>query len=334
MIAKRLSIYLLLLMLFIPTFSVAYASKVENDSSFDYMLQGYDSKKYFRQNEGPGAKRRSGNVNHTPDRYIYETPTVKALSHLVWALNLYKVEDDFAVDEFMRINECDMYRSFNSDEVEWEKIRDATRDFLIENKSDFPTRFEFMLPIKLGDYIESKGVIEVQDDFKIKNLRRFELVASDYREASDPCVRGHIVAKGYPRAMVLEFSRPFNLTHVPVAKEQAMRYIKEKLNIMKKKYDRVAQSKKLALSLRTAYLLIKVKIFTYGKFLGLNYQELLTVQMMGVLEGYEIYEDYGRERLMYSQNYVTARKKGKLNTRLKPQYEILRKRAAGEGMLH
>ena len=311
----------------------ASSSEIERDDTFDYMLKGYKNK-YLRQDQGPGAKSKNNNPNKAPDRYVYETPTVKALSHLFWAVNMYKVEDDEAVDEFMRINECDIYRNFNADEVEWKSVRNATRDFLIENKSDFPTRFEFMLPLKLGDYNEEKKSIMIQNEFKIKNLRRFELLASDYRLASKPCVKDHNLAKGYPRALILEFSRPFNLTSFPIERTKALEYIKSKIALMKKKYPPKVHTKKFSLKLRNAYLLIKIKIFTYGKMLGTNFQELRTVQMMGVLEGYEIYEDVGKEKLMFTQNYVARRKKGKLNDRLKGQYEIITKRSKNRGILH
>lgn len=346
MIAKSFNrqLWIILFILSIATPSNSFAedtkdmvenssSEIERDDTFDFMLKSYKNK-YFRQDQGPGAKSRSNNPNKAPDRYVYETPTVKALSHLFWAVNMYKVEDDEAIDEFMRINECDIYRNFNADEVEWKNVRNATRDFLIENKSDFPTRFEFMLPLKLGDYNEEKKSIMIQKAFKIKTLRRFELLASDYKAAKKPCVKDHNLAKGYPRAIILEFSRPFNLTSFPIEKTRALDYIKGKITLMKNKYPPKVHTKKFSYKLRDAYLLIKVKIFTYGKMLGINLQELRTVQMMGVLEGYEIYEDVGKEKLMFTQNYVARRKKGKLNDRLKSQYEIIIKRSKDRGILH
>lgn len=334
MIIKRYMSYLVLLLGFLilyPTGAV-HAQPSHDKINFDSMLKGYTDK-LLKHDEGPGAKKKETNPNKAPSRYIYETPTVKALSHLFWAVNMYKIEDDEAVDEFMRVNECEIYKNFQSDELEWKEIRDATREFLRENKEDFPTRFEFVMPLKLKDYIEKREAFEIQDFYKISSLRRFELIASDYRYAL-PCQRDHMIVKGYPRAMVLEFSRPFNLIYVPVPQQKALDYIRRKLDFMKKSYDPRAHSKKLVYELRTAYLVIKVKIFTYGKMLGVNNYELPTVQMMGVLEGYEIYEDVNKERLFYAQNYVTNRSKGKLNVRLKPQYEFLRKKSIEKGILH
>jgi len=331
-IKNRTCFLLIVFGAFFITLQCAIAQPVSGLENVDFMLENY-KEQYFDYNKGPGANKESNDPNRTPSRYVYETPTSAALGHLFWAVNMYKLEDDAAVDEFMRVNECDIYKSFNTDEVEWRSIRDATREFLRENKEDFPTRFEFVLPLMLVDYDEKRRAFEIKKNFKINSLRRFELFASDARTVKR-CSREHRLDIGYHRGLVLEFSRPFSLTHVPMEQEKAYAYIKRKLNYMKKNYTERMQSKTLMYNLRTAFLILKVKIFTYGKSLGTNTMDIPIVQMMGVLEGYEIYEDRSKENLFYSQNYVTNQNKGKLDVILKPQYEVLRKKSAGEGILH
>lgn len=311
---------------------LAYAQPLSESKNVDFMLENY-KEEYLDYDKGPGASKLNDDPNKTPSRYVYELPSTAALGHLYWAVNMYKLEDDTAVDEFMRLNECEIYKNFFSDEVEWADIRDATREFLRENKEDFPTRFEFVLPLMLLDYDEKRKAFEIRDKFKINSLRRFELFASDARRLR-ACTRDHMLHEGYPRGIVLEFSRPFTLTHVPISEVKAYDYIKRKLEYMKNNYPERSHTKKRMYDLRTAFLILKVKIFTYGRFLGLNHYDIPLVQMMGVLEGYEIYEDRSKENIFYSQNYVTSQSKGKLDVILKPQYETLRKKTAGEGILH
>ena len=307
----------------------AYAQSVMTSESVDYLLRNYTDQ-YRRSSRNSGATKKA-TEGEAPNRYIYETPTVKALSYLFWAVGLYNLEDDEAVDEFMRINECDIYKNFYSDEIEWQAIREATRSFLGENKADFPTRFEFVMPLKLGDYDEKRKAFEIQDEYKIRSLRRFELYATDYKKP--PCIKDHDIRKGYPRSIILEFSRPFMLTHVPLEQQDALSYIKRKLTILKTNYNDRYQTKDRMYLLRDAYLVIKVKIFTYGKMLGANLRKVQTVQMMGVLEGYEIYEDIGKKNAFFAQNYVTSRSKGKLDQRLKAQYKLLRAKHDAGGIL-
>lgn len=293
-------------------------------------LQGYEDK-YIDHDEGPGAEKVFSAIENSTSSYVYEIPTLKALSHLYWALNLYSLDDDEAVDEFMRHNECEIYQNFSSDEFEWAEIRNATRDFIRENKHDFPTRFQFMIPIKLQDYDSRREAFEVQDEYKINSIRRFEVYAQNFRAKT--CTDDQKISDGYPRSLVLEFSRPFSLTHVPMGEEVANEYIKKNLEKLKR-YDPAARVKARMYSLRDAYLVIKVKIFAHGKFLGPNIYRLPVVQMLSILEGYEVYEDRYQQNLFFAESYVTNKDKGKLNIKLQDEYDTLLKRSKGKGIFH
>lgn len=293
-------------------------------------LDGYEDK-YIAQDIGPSAEKEFSFVDNSTASYVYETPTVKALSHLFWAVNLYSLDDDKAVDEFMHHNECEIYRNFSSDEFEWSEIRNATRDFIRENKNDFPTRFEFIIPIKLEDYDSKRKAFEVQEKYKISSIRRFEVYATNFRQKA--CAEDIRIQEGYPRSLVLEFSRPFSLSHVPMSEDLANEYIKSSIEKLKR-YDPGARVKSRMYSLRDAYLVLKVKIFTHGKFLGLTSYKIPAVQMLSILEGYEVYEDRYKQKLFYAESYVTNKDKGKLNVKLQDEYDILIERSKGKGLLH
>lgn len=293
-------------------------------------IEGYEDK-YLNYDEGPGAEKKFSFVDNSTSSYVYEIPTLKALSHLYWAVNLYSLDDDSALDEFMRHNECDIFQNFSSDEFEWAEIRNATRDFIRENKNDFPTRFEFMIPIKLQDYDKKRRAFAVQKDYQISSIRRFEVYATDFRAA--PCTDDSRIIDGYPRSLVLEFSRPFTLSHIPMSEKMANDYIKENLEKLKR-YDPAARVKARMYNLRNAYLVLKVKVFTHGKFLGLNIFKLPVVQMLSILEGYEVYEDRYKQKLFYAESYVTSKDKGKLNIKLQDEYDILLDRSKNKGIFH
>jgi len=56
--------------------------------------------------------------------------------------------------------------------------------------------------------------------------------------------------------------------------------------------------------------------------------------MLAVLEGYEIYEDMAKERLLYSRDFVSSSGKTSLNVGLKEQIAILKEKSEGKGILH
>lgn len=73
----------------------------------------------------------------------YETPTVAKLSRLYWALGKFDNEPDPKqyIDNYLRINECEVYKNFSHNEFDWLNIKDATYDFLRKNKQNFPKHF-------------------------------------------------------------------------------------------------------------------------------------------------------------------------------------------------
>ncbi len=297
---------------------------------FDALLENYTDKHIRRDKEHKAT--RSTAASETPRNYIYEEPSVKNLSHLFWAVGLYKPDDKEAIAEFIRINECEIYKNYFSDELEWNQIKEATKGFLRDNKEDFPTRFEFVLPLKLKDYVDERQAFELQEEFKIEGLRRFEVYATDFR--APPCTEDHRIDKGYPRVLVLEFSRPFTLMYVPMNKQTAMSYMKRKMSPVNKRYREIEKTRKRILEYRDAFLVLKVKIFTYGKMLGTTKFGVNTVQALSVLEGFEIYDSMDKNILFFAENYVTSQSKGKLNEHLKSQYELLKRKHKGEGLFH
>ncbi len=300
-------------------------------AQLEFIVDGYEEK-YMNHNEGPGAEIEMFDQDDIVSQYIYEVPTVKALAHMYWALGLYKISENNNVDEFMRINECEIYKKFSGDELEWNEIRDAAKVFIEENKSEFPTRFSFIMPLQLEDFSIRRQAFALKEDYKIVALRRFELFASD--ASAKPCVLEHGIAYGYPRVLNMEFSRPFSLTHIPMTEEVANEYIKKTTKQYHDRYDEANRKKEKMYRYRKAYLVMKIKIFAHGEFAGINRNGYPILQVMGILENYSIYEDKELTKLFYKQSYVSKKKKGKLNIRLKEQYEILREKAKDGGILN
>ena len=103
---------------------------------------------------------------------------------------------------------------------------------------------------------------------------------------------------------------------------------------MLRDYLPAAHSNALLKRLRNAYIVMKVKFFTHGKVIETQYAGSRTIQLMSVLEGYDIYEDINRQRLIHSENYVSYKKSKKLNVKLRDQYDILTKKSEGRGIFH
>lgn len=314
----------------ITLMSIFFGHKISY-AQMEYLENGYTDT-FLDYKEGPGAQKKDRSQSGLR-RYIYEEASFKAISHLYWAVNLYDVEDDEAVEFYIRINECSIYQSFGGDEIEWQKVRDATRLFLSNNKQDFPTRFEFVIPLRLGDFDKIRSAFKVEQGYEIKSSRRFEFVASGMRNL--PCFRAWEIPRIYPYKIVMEYSRPFSLEYIPATEEYAIDYIARISAYVKSRYkESLHRNPSILQKHRTAYLFLKTKIFTHGKVFRFPGETEKAIQLIGVLEGYDVYEDLSKTRLVFSENYVANRNSNDNKTDLKDQFAILLKKSKEKGILH
>lgn len=269
-------------------------------------------------------------VPQSKRQYIYEEPTIGTLSHLYWALGMMDYENDEHLDYFLRINECDIQQNYGGNEYEWKRIRNATRDFIKRNVKDFPTRFELALPVRLEEYDMKRKAFRIKEEDQIMAARRFELLAKDFSRMT--CWIKSKEIPGYPKGLIIELSRPFSITYVPAPPDMALDFIKEKDAIFQS-WTGKGKSKQRLYDLRTAYVILQLKIFAQRGFVrGTN--ALKFVRVMAVLEGFEIYGNPGHKDLFYSKSYLRKKDEVQAGLKLQRDRDILAKKALGEGILH
>ncbi len=265
-------------------------------------------------------------------RYIYEKPTYKALANLYWALGYTDLENDTHIDNYLKLTECKIFRRYNASEFEWQEIRAATRKFISANRSDFPMRFELVQTVKLEDYDMKRRAFKITARTQIQSIRRFEMLTTDDLKFAR-CYHKGKEMEGFPVGVILELSRPFNLTYVPVPQDVAESYIQMK-NAEFQKLSVRSQTKQLLYDMRTAYIVIYAKIFAFRKLERSMFQGYKVLQTMAVMEGFEVYGDYGRKLLFYSKSFVNTQSPKEVSAKLLKEYEVLRTKYNGDGVFH
>ncbi len=260
------------------------------------------------------AKKRSNNV--------YESPTIENFSQLYWALGKLDPENDTHVDNYLMINECDIFSDYSANEFEWKQIRESARSFIKKSKGSFHLRYAVTIPIKLGEYDVEKNRFNILKDYQINGVRRFEVYADDYRRTvcniDTNRVEGDI--EGYPRGLLIELSRLMVLNTLPVDPMTAEDYIEEKMRPYKglRSSD---QDLNAIHSFRDAYIVLKVKLFAYRKETKIP-QGIKLAEVLGILEGFDVYSDKARKKLIYTEEYTRKTKnalaKGGLKKLLPP----------------
>jgi hypothetical protein len=229
----------------------------------------------------------------------YVKPTFENLSQLYWAIGKFNLGDRSAIDNYMAINECGLYKEFFTNEFEWRAIQDSARKYIKNNMDKFPTSFEIMVPIEFGKYDMGKEVFYIKEDSQFHGMRKLD-VAMNHEGTLICNKRGNI--EGYPRNIILMFNRPFSLTEVPVKPELAELYMKEQ----EEKVAGLPHYIKERRYKRMAYLRMKVKMVLYRGMETVHSHELRVV-VMGVLKGVEVYADTDKMKLLYKEDVVNKR---------------------------
>lgn len=229
---------------------------------------------------------------------VYLDPTMENLSKLYWALGMFNIDkDDIAVNNYIMINECQIYRDFYTDDFEWNSVQSAAREYLRENMKKFPRRFEFIQPIELGRYNEDTQTFEVLSESITKGSR---LLYSEMNDRIEICGKRNVI-EAYPRNVIVSMSRPLHYPQIPVNSDLARDYIVRAK--IRNEEDFRDTSGNLSLDRlkgyqRLAFIVVKVRMI---KFMEMRRARTgMFPVVFAALEGVEIYEDPKKKRLLYS----------------------------------
>lgn len=232
--------------------------------------------------------------DQSTDSYI--DPDFENLSHAYWAIGKFLETNNKAVDNFLLINECDLYSKYYYNEFEWAKLREAARLHIRRNLATFPTTFEVLVPIQLGQYDTSKEQFDILAESQMMATRRIDVMVNS--PGDNVCgITGEI--EDYPRNILVTLSRPFALLNLPVKREIANDFIDNS-------FEDHNPNQVNKLRTRTAYLRLKIRLSQYKETIYLQQAGRRAV-VMATLEGVEVYGDKKRTKLLYSKTISTKR---------------------------
>ncbi len=142
-------------------------------------------------------------------------------------MNTYNWDDPAVIDSYLRVVECPLFKDFAKDEFEWQKVRVATKQHLLQNKSSFSNHFEFVRSLHLEAYDFNLGGFKVRNEDILLPTTRMLVSANSAGSVSD-CALDNlgVITLHFPLNMVLSFERPLELSFVPVSQEIAEKYLK------------------------------------------------------------------------------------------------------------
>ena len=231
----------------------------------------------------------------------YNLSTLENLSKLYWRLGAFDFDDDMAVGNYLKINDCKLFSEYLNDDLEWAEIIKVMKAHLKEKSPTFPLNYQFLLQLHLGRYDAAQGGFPLVDRTGFIDSKRIEVDSIDFNKeiCFDP---GTI--KDYPKSVVILLPKPFTLDFVKLDEHVAQAYILRK----KSEYSSLSDERKVRAYERDAYLRLRVSFSQYhGNLRGEGSQTMAI--LFGTIEGYEIFEDSSQKRLMLSVDLKDKEKK-------------------------
>lgn len=209
------------------------------------------------------------------------------LVRTLWAMNAHALDDDLMIDNYLKVTECNLYRKFYMSEFEWQKIRGATRKYLMKYKDTFPKRYEYVQPIFLDRYDFSLRGFSLMPDSVYQQTTRLEIASGVFRNAKCGDSLPSAIT-GYPDHVALTIRRPFKLSFIRVNEALA----KEYLAFLKNRFNNAESG-------RPAFVRFRVRL---DKLLPDSSEaQALYTNYEGVVESIEIFADRDLMFKLYEQ---------------------------------
>lgn len=238
----------------------------------------------------------------------YNLSTLENLSKLYWRLGAFDYDDDMAVANYLKINDCKIFTEYLNDDLEWEEIIRVMKTHLQNESSTFPLNYQFLLQLHLGRYDATLGGFPLVDRTGFTDAKRIEVDSIDHDKeiCFDP---GTI--KDYPKSVIILLPKPFTLDFLKIDEHVAQAYILRK----KSEYSKLSDESKVRSYERDAYLRLRVSFSQYhGNLRGETNQTMAI--LFGTIDGYEVFEDANQKRLMLSVDLKEQEKKASLGTEM------------------
>lgn len=228
----------------------------------------------------------------------YVTPTFENLSKLYWTLGILDPEKDVdAIDNFIRINECQVFLDYYRDDFEWRKIRAITKEKILKELSGWPRRYELLVPIELGRYDFERKSFPVLSQFIRDGARR---ITTGYNSIKEPVCGTLRKIPKYPRDIVLNLSRPIQIEEVPIEPDLAQDYlIRTKIlnSEMYRAADPVLREQRYE---RIAYLRVRVRLIKFMDFAKVSTEGETYPIVFASSESFDVFEDQEMRKLLFS----------------------------------
>jgi len=251
----------------------------------------------------------------------YYPTTLENLSKLYWAIGALDLESNDDIDNYIKINDCDIYRRFSDNDFEWKEIREMTRKSILMNMARFPRKYEVVKILFLGDYDIDTETFEVAEISEVDSLMRIAAITN--RKKNVCGTKSEIY--NYPRNILVELNQPISIQSIPVIPELAELYIQEaKENLLSKSHS-LYRRRRLGDYKRIAFLRLKVNVLQFKDRVPKTSSKGALMAVFSRYEGYDVFADPEFTKPLYTEDILKKAKRTRTKEDIKKELDALNK---------
>ena len=89
--------------------------------------------------------------------WTYVEPSYPRIINTLIRMGGLDLERDEIIDEYARVQHCDLYEHYYKDEFTWRQVREGIREKIDKERDSFPIRYQIVSNVQLGRYDFDKG---------------------------------------------------------------------------------------------------------------------------------------------------------------------------------
>ncbi len=130
------------------------------------------------------------------------------------------MSEDDAIDDFAKVEYCDIYRQYHDNEFDWRKVRSALRKKIQQDKVNYPDTLYLERPESFGAYDFSSGMLPLNNSsvMKTRALQLADVTGGNY------C---GVPLKILPNKFVALLDKPVVLDGIELSEDEARTVIAE-----------------------------------------------------------------------------------------------------------
>jgi hypothetical protein len=221
----------------------------------------------------------------------YKELTRENLAKIYWRMNELDINSDLAIDNFMMITHCDLYKENYSNDFKWPEIRKNARISIAKHKDSFPQYIRIVRQIYFDRYDPETETFKLSEPIETS---QFGIKATDSDEF--PCknlVQNRNIEL-YPHEAVLDLSTPIKIEQVTVPTLVAFQY-----NSL---FNNENTQQNTEIVYKPAYLVQDIKIYDVEAYKN-KHQEKNAGTLSAILENLYVYGDPDLAMLLYSEKF-------------------------------